>query len=88
MSWMVYVLRCRNGQLYIGVTTDVDRRLAEHRAGIGGRFTRANRPLKIVYQEPYSSQAEATARESQIKRWSRPKKLALLAGNHKALKAA
>ena len=78
MRWFVYMLRCENNDLYTGVTTDVDRRFREHRAGAGGRFTRANRPVALVYWESCLTESEAKRREAQLKTWPRRKKLALI----------
>jgi putative endonuclease len=47
-SWFVYLIRCRDGTLYTGVALDVDRRLAEHNAGRGGRYTRGRAPVRMV----------------------------------------
>ena len=88
MAWFVYLLRCRNGDFYTGLTTDLDRRLAEHQSGIGGKFTRAVKPVALIYHETFKSQAAARQREVQIKNWSRSKKAALVAGNLEALKCA
>jgi putative endonuclease len=88
MRWFVYILRCGNGDLYTGVTTDVSRRLGEHQSGIGGRFTRANRPIELIYQEPLETEHEAKRREAQIKGWTRAKKLKLVNGSFELLKQA
>jgi predicted GIY-YIG superfamily endonuclease len=79
--YYVYILECSNKALYTGITTDIDRRFAEHRAGEGGHYTNSNRPVRIRYHEIYATRSEATKREIQIKRWSRTKKLALIKGN-------
>ncbi|MFP5409712.1 MAG: GIY-YIG nuclease family protein [Gammaproteobacteria bacterium] len=80
-SWWVYLLRCRDGTLYTGITTDVDRRLAEHNGagGAGARYTRSRRPVQLVYAEPAASRAEATRREAAIRQLDRAQKLALCA---------
>lgn len=74
---MVYLLQCAHGYCYTGVTTDVARRYREHRNGTGGRFTRANPPLKLLYTEACRSERDAKRREAEIKRWPRRKKAAL-----------
>ena len=51
VAWWVYMLRCRDGSLYTGVTTDVERRFAQHRAGTGAKYTRSHPPEAIVYRE-------------------------------------
>jgi len=88
MSWHLYILRCRNGDLYTGVTTDMARRLREHQSGEGGRFTRAMRPVELVYHENCPTEGSAKRREAQIKLWSRRRKLALVGGDLAALKRA
>ena len=51
MPWYVYILRCGDGTLYTGITDDIPRRLAAHRAGKGAKYTRGRGPLELVYQE-------------------------------------
>lgn len=67
----VYLLRCADGTLYTGYTTDLERRLAEHngagRPAAGARYTRARRPVTLVYYEVCSSRSAAQAREAAIK---------------------
>ncbi|MFZ3043811.1 MAG: GIY-YIG nuclease family protein [Minisyncoccia bacterium] len=79
MPYFVYLLECGDGSLYTGVTTDVARRFAEHKKGIGGRFTRAKGARRIVYIEEYPDRSSAQKREAEIKSWSREKKLELCA---------
>jgi putative endonuclease len=79
--WYVYILRCDDGILYTGSTTDIDRRVKEHNRRKGGGCTRARLPVKLVYKETCLSRSEAQKREHQIKTWSRDKKLALISGN-------
>lgn len=64
----VYILRCADGTLYTGWTTDLERRLAEHNAGRGAAYTRGRRPVALVYQEPQPDRASAMRREAEIKR--------------------
>ena len=81
-----YILQCANGQYYVGSTTDLDKRLQEHQAGLGAKFTRAHLPVKLVYKEEYSSIEQAFARERQLHGWSRAKKEALIKGELSSLK--
>ena len=78
--WFVYILRCADGTLYTGVTTDPQRRLAEHNAGghRAARYTRARRPVQLVHQETAESRAAACRREAEIKKLKRQEKLAFL----------
>jgi putative endonuclease len=73
----VYLLRCADGTLYTGWTVDVPRRVRTHNAGRGAKYTRARRPVKLVYTEVWPTRAAAMRRERQIKRYSRARKLAL-----------
>ena len=74
MPWMLYVLRCRDGSLYTGVTTDVARRLAQHRSGRASRYTRGRLPVRLVYMEPCADRSAALRREATVKRLSRAAK--------------
>lgn len=80
MSWYVYILRCADGTFYTGIARDVARRLGEHN-GLGrpgARYTRARRPVQLVYQEEAVSRAAASSREAAIKRLSRGEKESLV----------
>jgi putative endonuclease len=79
--WFVYMLRCADGSVYTGITTDTARRVAEHNAGapLGARYTRSRRPVTLLYVEGAASRAAATRREQAIKRLDRRCKLALCA---------
>ena len=81
MTAWTYILRLKSGQLYIGSTTNLDRRYAEHDAGHGGRTTKLDPPLKLIYSESFPTFSEARKREAQIKRWTRAKKEALVTGD-------
>jgi putative endonuclease len=67
MNWQVYIILCSDGSLYTGITTDVVRRFAQHRAGTGARYFRGRSPLRLVYLEPGYDRRSAR-REAQIKR--------------------
>ena len=79
MSWTVYVARCGDGTLYTGVTTDLERRLAEHNAGRGSAYTRSRLPVCLVYSEPVDDRSRALQREYAIKQLARAEKEALAA---------
>lgn len=72
--WFLYIVKCRNGALYTGVTNDVDRRIRMHNNGRGSRYTRANRPVELVYQEPCIDKIAALVRECAVKALSKPQK--------------
>lgn len=74
----VYVLRCGDGSLYTGYTTDVERRLAEHRNGTGAKYTRGRTPLELVYTESFETQSTAMRREYELKQLPRQKKERLI----------
>lgn len=75
----VYVLRCGDGTLYTGYTTNPDRRLAEHRAGEAAKYTRGRGPLQLVHLEAFGSRSAAQSREWEIKQLDRGQKDALIA---------
>ncbi|HEU4364205.1 MAG TPA: GIY-YIG nuclease family protein [Candidatus Krumholzibacteria bacterium] len=79
MSWFVYILRCADRTLYTGVTTDTEKRLADHNAGRGARYTRARLPVDLVYVEPVTDRGAALRRESEIKRMPVAEKRELIA---------
>ena len=76
--YYVYLLECGDGSLYTGITTDVARRFAEHKAGAGGHYTRARGAVRMVHSERHPDRSAASRREAQIKRLSREKKLDLI----------
>jgi len=76
--YYVYIMTNRSRTLYTGVTNDLSRRVYEHRQGIGSAFTAKYRIKHLIYVEEYSDVREAIAREKQIKRWRRSKKIALI----------
>lgn len=79
--WWLYMLRCADGTLYTGITTDVERRLAEHNSGKGAKYTRSRRPVEVVYREPCPDKSAALRREIAVKRLSRAHKCKLMEGN-------
>lgn len=74
------MLRCRDGSLYTGITNDLPRRLGRHRAGTASAYTRARRPVRLVYQERQPDRGAALRREAALRRLSRGEKLRLLRG--------
>ena len=80
MNWVVYILRCADGSLYTGITNDLDRRMSEHEAGQGAKYTRGRGPLEMVYSESCEGRGEASKRENEIKSLRRNQKLELIAG--------
>ena len=76
----MYMLRCRDGSLYTGITNDLPRRLVRHRAGTASAYTRARRPVSLVFQERQPDRSAALRREAAVRRLSRVEKLALVRG--------
>lgn len=77
-NWYLYILRCGDGTLYTGITTDVEKRLETHRLGKGAKYTRGRSPLELVYQEECGSHSEALKREAAVKKLSREQKEILI----------
>ena len=77
--WYLYILRCGDGSLYTGITTDVEKRLEVHRSGKGAKYTRGRGPLELVYREECGTHSDALKRELTVKALTRAEKLALLA---------
>ncbi len=78
---LVYILRCADNALYIGETADLEGRLVKHRDGSACVFTARRRPVALVYSELQETRAAALRRERQLKKWTRAKKEALIAGD-------
>jgi putative endonuclease len=77
-GWVVYVLRCADGTLYTGITTDPERRVVQHNAGTASKYTRARRPVTLAYAEPSPDRSAASKREAAIKALTRKAKDALI----------
>jgi len=81
MAACLYILRLKSGSLYIGATTDLKQRYQDHQNGKACRTTKLDSPFKMVYSESLPTFSDARKREAQIKRWTRAKKEALVAGD-------
>jgi len=81
--WFVYVVRCADRTLYTGVTTDADRRVAEHNRGRGARYTRSRAPVRLVYLEPAANRSAALRREHEIKRMPAAAKRLMISGRRR-----
>ena len=77
-SWKLYILRCGDGTLYTGITTDVEKRFAAHASGKGAKYTRGRGPLELMYQEECGDHSTALKREAEIKKLSREEKEKLI----------
>lgn len=76
--YFVYILECKDGSLYTGITTDVVRRFKEHKEGKGGHYTRAKGAKIMLYSEKQKDRSSALKREAEIKRWPKEKKMTLV----------
>jgi type I site-specific restriction endonuclease len=81
-----YILHCSDNSFYTGSTTDLKRRIEEHKSGQGAKFTKEHFPIKLVYYEAFERIDKAFEREKQIQGWSRTKKIALIKGDIQLLK--
>ncbi len=79
-SWIVYIVRCVDDSLYTGITNNIRRRIDEHNNNnrTASAYTRARRPVNLVYKETYSTRSLASKREYEIKQFSKNEKEALL----------
>jgi len=78
-SWYVYLVKCGDGSLYCGITTNIERRLKEHNSGSkGAKYTRSRRPVSLVHVEPSENRSTASRREAQIKKLTRKQKEELI----------
>lgn len=75
MDWFLYLLECKNGAFYAGITNDLEQRYAAHLAGKGARYTRANPPVRIIATKPYTDRSAASTAEARLKQLPRHKKL-------------
>jgi len=73
-DWFLYMVRCKNGQVYTGISTNVERRFAEHQAGKGAKYLRGKGPLNLVYQKKVGTRSEALRAEIAIKNMSKSDK--------------
>ena len=82
MSWHVYIIECKDGKLYTGITNDLKRRIKEHNSSkLGAKYTRTRRPVQLIYSKKFRNRSSASKEESRIKHLSRKEKLELIAIN-------
>src|SRR3989344_8911033 len=79
--YYAYLIECKDGTLYTGITTDIQRRFKEHSSGKGGAYTRSKKVERILHTEQFETRSQAQKREAEIKSWRRKKKLALIKNN-------
>ncbi len=73
--WFVYIFLCTDGSFYTGATNNLKKRFLEHKKGIGGRYTRSHKVIKIIYSEKFPTKGEALKKEYEIKSWKRQVKI-------------
>jgi len=76
--WFIYIAKCSDNTLYIGISNDVAKRINKHNSGKGAQYTKGRTPIKLLYQEEHLNKSEARKREIQLKGWSRKKKERLM----------
>lgn len=76
--WVVYILSCRDGSYYTGITNDIERRIEQHNSGKGAKYTKGRTPVELVYSEECQNRSDASKRELQIKSLSKGQKLSLI----------
>jgi putative endonuclease len=81
MSWVLYLLECKSGAYYAGITNNLEARFAAHCQGTGARYTRANPPIKVLASKPYPDRSAASSAEACLKRLPRNRKLAFFEEN-------
>ena len=77
-TWYLYILKCKDGTFYTGITTDVEKRLEMHRSGKGAKYTRGRGPLELVYTEECENHSHALKREYEVKKLPKEHKLQLI----------
>ncbi len=77
-KWCVYILHCADGSLYTGITNNLDKRVKAHNDGLGAKYTKPRRPVKLAYQEVAADRSAASKREYVVKQLSRAEKQALI----------
>ena len=80
MPWFAYIAECADGTLYAGIATDLERRISEHNAGTGAKYTRSRTPVTCVWSEEHPDRSSASKRESEIKAMARAQKLKMIDG--------
>jgi putative endonuclease len=82
-TFFTYIALCSDQSFYVGITNNIFNREKRHNAGHGSIYTRGRRPIKIIYFEEYTTRKQAAQRESQLKGWTRKKKILLIQGKLK-----
>ncbi len=80
-NWHVYIVECRDGTLYTGISNDVDKRIRDHNSGIGSKYTKGRRPVKLLASWDCADKSDASKMEYRIKRLTREDKLRSIRGS-------
>jgi predicted GIY-YIG superfamily endonuclease len=86
-DFYVYILKCSDNSYYVGHTDDIEKRISEHTLNEYDCYTSTRLPIEVVFVQPFGARDEALVAEQQIKKWSRQKKEALIAGNWEKVSA-
>ena len=76
-SWFVYILLCSDSTLYTGITNNINKRVEDHKKGIGAKYTKGRSPLSLIWQEKHPNKSSASKREYEIKSLTKKQKLIL-----------
>lgn len=77
-QWTLYIIECRDGSLYTGITTDLEKRLEMHNKGKASKYTRSRKPVQIIHTEIFNNESSARKREAGIKKMTRKSKMGLI----------
>jgi putative endonuclease len=80
-DWHLYLIECRNGAYYAGITNDIERRFAQHMAGKGAKYTRSNPPVRLLGTRPFADKSAALKAEHAIRKLPRVRKMRFLVGD-------
>jgi len=80
-NWHVYIVECSDGTLYTGISNDVDKRIRDHNSGIGSKYTKGRRPVKLLARWDCADKSDASKMEYRIKRLTREDKLRAIRGS-------
>ena len=79
MTWHVYIIECNDGSLYTGITTNLEKRITAHNAGLGAKYTKSRRPVRLCYSEHAIDRRQASQREYAIKSLRKSAKIDMIA---------
>ena len=86
MEWTVYILKCRDGSFYTGITNNLKKRIKMHISGNGSKYLRGRLPIKLIYKESLSNRSQASKREIEIKKLNKKEKQLIINSKNKTRK--